>query len=580
MIRYQKSGLWLLATMIVSFNLVASTNEEFVHITKTIGRVFANYYAPQHWKAESLQWNLPAELEALNAASLSSDVTSYHQSLKQFFQAARDYHTSIQFTNHAVSWLPITIKHIDGGFYLAYVAPNLAANFSLQRGDKITHMNGQPVVELAWSLIGNIANPTPTDWALAARKLTKRLGIAGDQLEKGPVIIEAERNQEPVYAQLVWDYSPDQTSAFAAKSMRARRALPSFSQNVSPQQRAALETVLRFIEARSYQVAFADILKQTPMENAADPQALGKKESILPPLGSRVIWSTDAASFWQAYIYLNDDNKLIGFIRIPNYVPDETKGTALQYVTQFGEIIAKMDAVTDLLVIDQLNNPGGSVFYLYTLASMLTNKPLKTPRHQFSIDSRDVHDAKEYLKQADSLIQLVAEQPGVLGDVHGYPIDLLFLQHMKSFYQFAVEQWNAGKTLTDQYFLYGVDYIQPHPLYRYTKKILMLTNELDFSGGDFFPAILQDNNRVTILGTTTAGAGGYVLAIKDRNRAGILSYHYTGSLAFRANGQPLENLGVTPDILYQVTPDDLALGFLLYGAKINEEIRQLLAPTH
>jgi C-terminal processing protease CtpA/Prc len=124
--------------------------------------------------------------------------------------------------------------------------------------------------------------------------------------------------------------------------------------------------------------------------------------------------------------------------------------------------------------------------------------------------------------------------------------------------------------------LFGVDYIQPHPQYRYTKKLIVLTNELDFSAGDFFPAILQDSGRAIIMGSKTAGAGGYVLSNADRNRVGVMQYTYTGSHALRADGKPLEDNGVTPDVPYGVTPEDLKTRFLGFRIVINAIVSALI----
>jgi hypothetical protein len=180
------------------------------------------------------------------------------------------------------------------------------------------------------------------------------------------------------------------------------------------------------------------------------------------------------------------------------------------------------------------------------------------------------------LKKLELMLSVWPENAETLGDVHGYPITKPFFLHMKSYFQFVIEEWQAQKILTDPYFLYGVDYIQPHPLYRYTKKLIVLTNELDFSGADFFPAILQDSERALIVGTKTAGAGGYVLSNSDRNGLGILQYSYTGSHALRANGEPLEDKGITPDIAYEILPEDLRTDFAFYRLTINAIVKEYL----
>ena len=141
---------------------------------------------------------------------------------------------------------------------------------------------------------------------------------------------------------------------------------------------------------------------------------------------------------------------------------------------------------------------------------------------------------------------------------------------MIDFSRFVINQWNSGKRLTDLTDLQGVGHIDPSAVVQYKKPIMVLVNELDFSGGDFFPAILQDNKRAVIFGTRTSGAGGVVKSISYPNQLGISGFSLTGSIAFRANGNPIENLGVTPDVKYARTAADIQNGFKGYAAAVND----------
>lgn len=59
------------------------------------------------------------------------------------------------------------------------------------------------------------------------------------------------------------------------------------------------------------------------------------------------------------------------------------------------------------------------------------------------------------------------------------------------------------------------------------------------------------------------------------NQFNIRSVSVTWTLAQRSNGQPLENLGVTPDIPYAITPDDLQNEFRGYKAAVEQALENL-----
>jgi hypothetical protein len=161
----------------------------------------------------------------------------------------------------------------------------------------------------------------------------------------------------------------------------------------------------------------------------------------------------------------------------------------------------------------------------------------------------------------------------------GYPITQKFMQLLVKFSRFVLEQFNTRHNrFTEPIWLWGVDDIDPAPKAseRYTKPILLLINELDFSGGDFFPTIMQDNHRATTFGVRTAGAGGVVNSHEVENQLGIADFSTTGTLAIRANGQPIENLGVKPDIDYAFTAKDIKTGFAECRLNILKALKGLM----
>jgi len=304
----------------------------------------------------------------------------------------------------------------------------------------------------------------------------------------------------------------------------------------------------------------------------ASPYGLGSRKTFTPDLGTKIWQSADTDEFY-AYIYKNADNKLIGYLRLPSYVPSEF-GKA---IADFAKTIALFESTTDSMIIDQVNNPGGSVLYLYTLASMLTTQPLQTPLHRMAINQADVAAAQaEIARLAAVRTDEDAQRLIATTDTDGYPVSYEFAKFRLNYSAFIVSEWNAGRKLTHPYWIDGVEHINSADTH-YSKPIVVLINALDFSGGDFFPTILQDNHRVTVFGSRTSGAGGYVNDITVPNNLGINTFRCTESIAERVDLSPIENLGVTPDVAYSMTAHDFQNNYADYVKAVQSAVS---AVTH
>jgi C-terminal processing protease CtpA/Prc len=241
----------------------------------------------------------------------------------------------------------------------------------------------------------------------------------------------------------------------------------------------------------------------------------------------------------------------IGFIRIPNFSPSDTNAALNQFA---GEIIY-FNSNTDGLIIDDMRNPGGSVSYLNTIASMVIP-------YQFRAIPFEVRATSNWVVQISSAIESAKAQAA-----DGWIIALL--GNLKS----QIDQANSeyrGRTGPIPIDDVSIDRapltLQDGTVIAYNKPVMVLVDDFSASAGDAFPATLQDNNRALIVGYRTMGAGGNVFSYS----AGTYSEGattLTQSLMNRKNpvivdGYPaapyVENLGVQPDVVLDyMTKDNL-----------------------
>lgn len=537
--------------------LHASNAQSMIGDLTIIKNILETSYAPAKWKTEYANWNLEknynhATQEILSVPSLKNK--DFKRIISQFINSTQDHHVKVKFASTETAFLPFTVKAINGKYLVNWIDPGCTSLrvHAIQVGDELILFGGKPIEEVIARIkkeSGFVGN-TPTEQSLAEYTLTSPAGKRGELVPKGPILITV-RSQEGTLktTQLIWDHYKELIkypilSPLAADLIEIR----SKSSVKKPLGLNMLSPMADLYEGRYVR-----------------PTEIGLEVSFLPDLGEKV-WDSEDENF-NAYIYQLGDFR-IGFIRIPHY-----KGTP-EEIEKFAEIIQLFEEYTDGLVIDQLNNPGGYLLYQYALLSCLTDHPLETPRHRLSITPSDVLMAYEDLEDLENI---QSDEEAITNLPKNFFIKNLNLAlFLKNYCYFIINEWNQGRSITKPIYLDGVDFVNPHPKSRYTKPIILLINELDFSGGDFFPAILQDNKRATLFGSKTAGAGGCVHHVYFPSLNGIEGFSYTCSIAERKNGEPIENLGVTPDIEYNLSEDDIKNNYRDYINTLNEEVLKML----
>lgn len=569
------------------------TQKKMVATLYQIVSIYSEQYAPIEWKKENFAIDLKREYEKAKGAILADPaITSrkFQDVVGAFITGLRDYHVSVLFNSTERASLPFLVMEAQGRYFLANIDREKLPQsvFPFKVGDELLSFDGVPTAQAVAAIAAELGgNTKETDRRLAEIYLTNRRRARGDQVPQGAVRLTIRtRDGKLAAVNMPWHYVPE----LVPQDVPLRDAgladieppsvvstLSGIDSETTPPAPMIEPSLFRGLERLFTNMAhpLARLFAAMRAEEKENPHTIGARKSFVPKLGP-VLWQSKSDNPFHAYIFKDAEGRKVGFIRIPSY-----DGGAKE-VEAFAKIVTRFQKQTDALVIDQVNNPGGAVFYLYALASHLTDKPLITPKHHLIIDESDA-------QWAGNLLIRVAESMGSKRKKEakdededqwsGYPVTQKFVELMMRFAQFILTQLESGERFTDPTHLWGVDDIEPAPKAeeRYTKPIVLLVNALDFSGGDFFPAILQDNKRATVFGVRTAGAGGAVKPYDLPNQFGIGDLSATWTMAKRIGGKPIENLGVTPDVSYEITAKDLQSGFSDYRGAVLKTLSDLLA---
>lgn len=536
--------------------------EKFVD---SLENLFLSDYAMLEWKKEKFDWDPTSKLQEIRQGIQDDKITSldhFHQNLHGFIASTKDWHVGMRFERTASSKLNFEVRSAEGRYFIVWIDRKKLPKevFPFNKGDELVSMDGKSIKDIIKSL--NL-NEDKTGETFAEMSLTHRRARSGElDLPQGNSLFvfkkKSDKFKKEYTHSLTWDYKKEILPNYKEFDLTLRAKAEKYFRGITERR--------RYLGTSAYQWS----------KDSTNPHGLGEKKSFIPALG-KVIWEAPESNYYHAYIYKTKEGKRFGFVRIKHYMPLDENGKdekekRIKPYTDLQNLLKYFEEFTEGLVIDQVNNPGGDIFYGYFIASMLTDKIIKTIPEKEILSPGSSLSAYENLKELEEIkTQDDVKKKYKTELLGGLSINLQHIRMLKNYYQAMLEDGSSGKRLSRLNYVLGMEYINPHKSVHYTKPVVILVNELSISAGDFFPALVQDNGLAKILGVKTSGAGGYVKGARIPNTLGIQSTRVTGSIAFRKGVTPIENLGVTPDIIHEFTVKDLTEDYSDYIKKINQQ---------
>lgn len=619
-----KSRFVFILFVIIPFFLRCETQDEKLKKELIQELEIAKYnlsikYAPAEWKKHYLGWNPSEFVETIksqlnksrtfsgsdwNSKNKGTSLKEYQKIIKRFFNTTLDYHVKPLFFSTESAFFPLKLKKVGSHYYISGLDGTMSLNgddilfesdeideklfenlVKFEIGDEVLAFDGKPINQLIEEIIDEElgGDRTPTGYALAERMIFVRKGRFGRDVPSGTfeMTLLLQNEETPVKCVLPWihvkewvgeaegEEEPDLNTELVIPGLRKG---PSFD---------SIKKAQKYLQ-RDFNVHFAEELmrpkKYLRMEEEGEQEEEAsddREKGFLPELG-KILWQTEEDKYFYAYIYENEESKKIGYFYLPSF--SYFSGLADARMKEFLEILVQFNEETDGLIIDITNNSGGNAMFMYGMLAALTDKPLKIPYHHEILIQEDVYSASVIHQLFTMIKELDQSEVDSMLELFfsGYPNSPKLIDQMISFSKSIMKAWKSGNRMTPPLYVFGIEEIEPHPEIRYTKPLMVLTNELDFSCADFFPAILQDNKRALLFGKRTAGAGGSVREFPHISSFGLQGYALTASIAFRPDGKPIENLGVTPDVPCEITLKDIRENYVDYRNAVNREINRLI----
>ena len=526
------------------------TDDQKVSDLRQLSGLYAKQYGPYEWKRDVIGFDLMNLQPWIDRALKTTTDLEFVDLLVEYVASLNDAHDVFTLPATFNASLGFSADLYDGKPLIDSISRTVLpiGRYPFAIGDELVSVDGVTVADWIPRLSKYVvaANPVSTSRNAVVR-ITSRpqsripwAHLIGDSAE---VVIRRASGAEETYT-IPWNKTGMPITFIgpvpspAERSVKTRRAMDDF---------LAIEDSLTEIQRPLAYMYDASV--------SADTMAVlgvGVRPLFALPAGfqQRLGANTTTDAFTTGAYTAN--GLRLGFIRIPSYSPSIGTSAAMQ---QFDREIHWMNDNTDGLVIDEIRNPGGSVLYVEQLCQRLHTAYFRAIGFELRATAAEVASFGATLVQVRTLNQQFPDN---------YP-DWLVLAY-ENRYNTVLTAYGEYRGRTGPISLTGAFLdLEPAP-WAYAKPIIVLVDEFSASGGDAFPATLQDNGRALIVGKRTMGAGGNVVDWDATNYTEGFT-RVTRSLMNRKNpiataeypiAPYVENIGVRPDVeLEYMTRDNL-----------------------
>ncbi len=534
----------------------ALTREQRVLDLTQLASFYAKNYAPYEWKRDTSGFDL-LRLTPWLVKIWRADDLEFHEALIEYVASLNDAHDLIAFPTTFSANLGLSVDIYDGKVLIDGINPITLPRpqFPFAIGDELVSVDGRSAQQLIQSFrkYAIAANRRSTDRVAASRIVSRSQQIMPHLPDIGnsaSVVIKSAATGATSTYVIPWVKTG---IPVLSQGPVPTPGLGSGRLSIQQEGLAAAPDAATGAEGSVFQVADLAAPDNT-LPSYMDPvRALlnagvskdyfsvlnnGSRFPIYGPPPGFVLRPVPVGqpAFFLTGTYVSNGVR-IGLIRIPSMSPPNV-AIALQ---QLDQEIAFFNANTDALIVDVMRNPGGLVSFVEAISQRFIPTPFRTIGFEIRATAAWVFSFASQLTFA----RLTNAPPAVIENLQRN-YDEVFRAYNEKRGRSAPVSLNATGSLT----------LEPSPI-AYTKPLMVLTDEFSASGGDMFPAIIQDNGRGPIFGMRTMGAGGSVVgfngtAFTESFFRVTVSLMNRGTIIQTPEFPPapyIENIGVRPNIV-------------------------------
>lgn len=531
---------------------------------------FGENYAPLEYKETRNGFHF-ADLKAdfLKRAGETTTNSEFYRVMFEFVSSFKDAHTAPALSNSdlpgrtLVAYLGFSGNRIGDALEVTSLLPTIDKDsaYPIQKGDKILKLDGMTLKNYVLNEMVKYRNlgQDESNLTMQMNKIFNRVETANGLPAKTNADLTIDRGGKELAITLPWivkdlvTFTKEQAAATKGTSDSAtpRAALfqagilalgnGSLDNNSMDLLPAIFKTIDRKAPGFKFVNTFAfvdpapeldsEMLRKTLGLAAATPRDELKEKRTIP---SNVLFVEEAKTF-PTYIRLEDvknadgkatgATKFVGYMYLNTFSPSGDSDSVVKEFTATVKTLQKNGARD--LVIDMINNGGGSLELGLKMAQLLSRDKITAPEMQFRLSETwlDEFEKESINGSSDAERELARRVFAALKEDSTKGQRLSRRMSTESLMPFAL----TGNDAVEKPF-----------------NIVLLVNEMCASMCDIFTATLKDNGMARVMGSKTMGAGGNVVNHYEAPNS-HLTVRQTESLMLRKDGSYIENNGIDPD---------------------------------